>query len=155
MFDNIGRKIKVLAKVICWIGIIASIIAGIIYWAGIANLYKKSWIDVLIGLLIIVGGSLFSWIGSLTTYAIGEIAENTAAMLGRTKQVPTTNRVAEIRETKKPDQHPSGEAVGLCQMCGKTNVPVKYCKVNDGTWKFSGTLCKECQEKYNATPTDP
>ena len=30
MFDNIGGKIKAVAKVICWIGIITSIIIGFI-----------------------------------------------------------------------------------------------------------------------------
>lgn len=29
MFNNIGRKIKTLAKVLCWLGIIASVISGI------------------------------------------------------------------------------------------------------------------------------
>ena len=29
MFKNIGGKIKALAKVICWIGIIGSVLAGI------------------------------------------------------------------------------------------------------------------------------
>lgn len=27
MFNNIGRKIKTLAKVLCWLGIIASVIS--------------------------------------------------------------------------------------------------------------------------------
>ena len=29
MFDNIGDKIKTLAKVLCWIGIVISVIAAI------------------------------------------------------------------------------------------------------------------------------
>ena len=34
MWSNIGNKIKVLAKVICWIGIVLSVIAGIAVIAG-------------------------------------------------------------------------------------------------------------------------
>ncbi len=30
MFDNIGSKIKMLAKVICWVGIIMSCLSGLI-----------------------------------------------------------------------------------------------------------------------------
>ena len=77
MFDNIGGKIKGLAKVICWIGIIASCIGGIIYWVAASKLHA-GFVGFLAGLGIIVGGSLASWIGSFTTYALGELVENSA-----------------------------------------------------------------------------
>ena len=38
MFDNIGRKIKALASIISWIGIIASILIGIIVMASAEEL---------------------------------------------------------------------------------------------------------------------
>ena len=31
MFDHIGSKIKTFARVICWIGIVASIVCGIVF----------------------------------------------------------------------------------------------------------------------------
>ena len=70
MFDNIGSKIKTLAKVVCWIGIIGSIIAGI---AMIATLGE---VGVLSGLLTIVLGALLSWVGLFVLYGFGEMVEN-------------------------------------------------------------------------------
>ena len=68
MFTNVGRKIMDLASVVCWLGIIGSIITGIIMMA--AEL-------VLLGLLVAVAGSIGSWIGSWFTYGFGELLETT------------------------------------------------------------------------------
>ena len=70
MFDNIGSKIKTLAKVVCWIGIIGSIIAGIAMIATMGS------VGVLSGLLTIVLGTLLSWVGSFVLYGFGEMVEN-------------------------------------------------------------------------------
>ena len=70
MFDNIGSKIKTLAKVVCWIGIIGSIIAGIAMIATMGS------VGVLPGLLTIVLGALLSWVGSFVLYGFGEMVEN-------------------------------------------------------------------------------
>lgn len=70
MFVNIGAKIKMLAKVLCWIGIVASVIGGIAIMAGTGSS------GVLPGLLTIVLGTLFSWIGSFVLYGFGEMVEN-------------------------------------------------------------------------------
>ena len=65
MFDNIGGKIKTLAKVVCWIGIVASVILGLLS------------MNVITALLIMGIGSLSSWIGSFMTYGFGQLIENT------------------------------------------------------------------------------
>ena len=65
MFDNIGGKIKTLAKVVCWIGIVASVILGLLSR------------NVITALLFIGIGSLGSWIGSFMTYGFGQLIENT------------------------------------------------------------------------------
>ena len=64
MFHNIGEKIKTLAKVCTVIGIILSIISGIILMIDL---------NVWIGLLCIVGGCILSWIGSFLVYGFGEV----------------------------------------------------------------------------------
>ena len=71
MFENVGSEVKTLSRVVCWIGIIGSIIGGIAIMAQGENLF-------LVGILSAVLGSVFSWIGSLSLYAIGEAAENSA-----------------------------------------------------------------------------
>lgn len=73
MFDNIGEKIKTVAKVNCWIGIIAYAIIGIILLAENNN--------ELIGFSILILGPLFSWISSFITYGFGQLVENSDKLL--------------------------------------------------------------------------
>ena len=80
MFDNIGGKCKAIAKGLCWTGIILSclcglimIIAGFFSVGGSGSLYL-----VLYGFLVMIVGSVSSWLSSIGLYAIGEAAENSA-----------------------------------------------------------------------------
>lgn len=74
MFDNIGSKVKTLAKVLCWIGIIASIIGGLI----ILGTSRGVAAGVISGLAVIILGSILSWAGSFVLYAFGDAVENIA-----------------------------------------------------------------------------
>ncbi len=71
MFNNIGSRIKALAKVICWLGIIISVITGII---GIINGTEQS---IVSGVITIIFGPLASWLGSFFAYGFGQLIENT------------------------------------------------------------------------------
>ena len=74
MFDNIGNKIKGLAELICWIGILISvIIALILVFAGYSD---GDGLVLFLGIAIGVAGSLFSWIGSFAVYGFGELVQN-------------------------------------------------------------------------------
>ena len=91
MFNNIGRKIKTLAKVLCWLGIIASVISGIVMVltgvafnrASVVRGYSAT-VDselggaaaVVGGIVMMVVGSLVSWIGSFCMYGFGQLVEN-------------------------------------------------------------------------------
>jgi hypothetical protein len=69
MFDNIGGKIKAVAKGICWAGIISSCIAGIV-------LILMDEATIPAGLLVLIIGPLASWVGSFMTYGLGQLIEN-------------------------------------------------------------------------------
>lgn len=93
MFDNIGGKIKVVAQVVCWIGIITSVISGIVT-------FEES---VLLGFLIMIVGSFISWISSFTLYGFGELIEATCEtrdmtyeIIHRKGSVPGVNDVAPV-----------------------------------------------------------
>ncbi len=80
MWNNIGHKIKTLAKVICWIGIVLSVLSGIVLIAGGSTVRSYGYTyntgnTVLAGILVIVLGVLGSWLGSLTMYGFGELVE--------------------------------------------------------------------------------
>ena len=83
MFSNIGSKIKTLAKVICWLGIIASVAGGAVV---IATAYYATTEVVLLGIGIAVLGSLLSWIGSFFAYGFGQLIENTDAIRSNTQR---------------------------------------------------------------------
>lgn len=86
MWNNLGGKLKGLAKVVCWLGIILSLLTGILacvsgnstftfrynYGSGY-NLGQVS--GVLAGIIVIVVGCLASWIGAWTLYGLGEVVE--------------------------------------------------------------------------------
>ena len=74
MFDNIGEKIKTLAKVVCWVGIIASVIMGFV---AIDSTNDET--AGFFSLVLIAGlGSLGSWVGSFVLYGFGELVSNSA-----------------------------------------------------------------------------
>lgn len=82
MFTNIGGKIKTLATVICWLGIIASIIAGLISFSSVVHTGDEV---IIIGLLIMAAGSLLSWLGSMTLYGFGQLIERTEEIAENTR----------------------------------------------------------------------
>ena len=104
MFNNIGAKIKGLAKVLTWLGIIVSVIAGftVIFSGnllsgvlGSLNSYGGynsygynaprgvSGGMVAAGIAVMVFGSLFAWIGSFLLYGFGHLIENSDKIASR------------------------------------------------------------------------
>ncbi len=75
MFDRIGSKIKGLASIITVLGIIASVIISIPLFSLTDKTNNGVWL--LLGLVIMIGGSLLSWVGSLCLYGFGELIERT------------------------------------------------------------------------------
>lgn len=93
MFDNVGGKIKGLAKISCWIGIICSVIVGIVIVVIMKSIADKSGneshsIFVLIAAAVIAIGSFWSWLLSLGVYGFGELIENSRIIVENTSGVP-------------------------------------------------------------------
>lgn len=85
MFNNIGAKIKGMAKFFCWIGIIISFVAGIgqvSFGYGYGGL-------VALGIVTIVVGSIASWLGSLVMYGFGQLVDDVSALRNATGHTPT------------------------------------------------------------------
>lgn len=83
MFSNIGNKIRVLAKVICIIGMVLAGIVGLIImisgFAMLGNRYTTgAGVGLIIGGLVYAAiGALFSWIGSFVLYGYGQLILST------------------------------------------------------------------------------
>lgn len=75
MFDNIGSKIKGVAKAVAWINIILSVIAGIIlFFASFVN-FKSLWYFIFLSPVVIVVGCFMAWLSVIALYGFGELIE--------------------------------------------------------------------------------
>ena len=68
MFENIGKKIKGLASVVTWLGVLMSFVIGIIIFNSVDSGF--------LAFVIILGGSLISWISSFFLYGFGQLIDN-------------------------------------------------------------------------------
>lgn len=100
MFDNIGEKIQNLAIICTIIGIVASVIGAIVCWVILIG--EAAFVGFLIGLGVLAGGILLSWLNSFFMYGFGELIEKTsliarAAVLrgDSAKQAETTKKEVE------------------------------------------------------------
>ena len=133
MFDNIGSKIKAVAKVFTWLGIIASVVSGIVI---ITSLEPP------MGILVMIGGSLISWLSSLTLYGFGQLIEHTEHI---------ANNIAYSQIPKQDNMSISPEVINTCDCCGKTNIKTFECNITlkDGA-RRTGYLCQDCLTKCNS-----
>ena len=78
MFNNPGKKIKTLAKVLYWIIALGSLATAILFVA--ENSYWGLDIEIiLIAVAIVAGGYLAAFLSNLGLYAFGELVENSSA----------------------------------------------------------------------------
>ena len=71
MFDYVGVKMMTLAKVCAWIGIGASILCALI-------VMDEG--ELLMGVIIVVLGSLISWVSSLVLYGFGQLIDDVSVL---------------------------------------------------------------------------
>ena len=74
MFGNVGGKIKTVAKVFCWIGIVTFVIIGLVFIIQSQQGWSNGWM-LGYGIVFIIAGPLISWLGSILTYGFGELIE--------------------------------------------------------------------------------
>ena len=77
MYDNIGSKIKILAKATFLVEMIAAVIAGIVVMFGDME-------EPLLGLLIMVVGSIVAFVSTWTLYGYGELIDKTCEIARNT-----------------------------------------------------------------------
>ncbi len=95
-YKNIGRKIKMLAKIEFYIGIIFSILfSAIIFFAAIKSENVSLCITATI---ILIGGFLASWIGNFFIYGFGEIIDKLCEIENNTKSVEENKAVSQNEE---------------------------------------------------------
>lgn len=85
LFRNIGKKIKLLVKVIFWVGVAASTIAAIVYFVlALLPQYRPfSQSFAIDGIKCLIGGPISMWVFCAFLYAYGELVDNTSEIKDR------------------------------------------------------------------------
>lgn len=128
MFENSGKKVKVLAWIFFCLACIGSLVGGIIMWHNARDY------GFLLFLAFACGGFLSAWISSVVLYAIGEAADKSdlekkiddlaQRLQGTTEQ--SNSSVPASTNNRKPD---SESMHVVCPDCGaKNDVARVFCK---------------------------
>ena len=108
MFRNIGKKIKTLAKVLCWIGMIGGAVSGLTMIAlGVAGIglnissggsynFVTSAGLIILGIVLTVALPLLSWISTFMLYGFGEIVDSVSDLRQSNEEI--LNRVSNIAQ---------------------------------------------------------
>lgn len=160
MFDNIGSKIKTVATTIAILGIIGSIIIGSVMIKEANDSYYPSATETLSGWLVIIVGSLSSWVSSFTLYGFGQLIENTDIISSKyitnasDKAQSSSNGVKSSTNSNDTISYTNLDpCLGTCELCDKENVKVARCKIVDSMGRrYYYYLCADCMKEYNAVP---
>lgn len=141
MFKNIGGKIRVWAMFMCWVGIIVSVLVGgsfICYGIGLdpdrAIFMGDKTSGILTGVLILLAGSLASWIGSFVLYGFGQLVEKTEENNQYLCALVNAGEVSRDVYNDFFSKHPAAPSTTwVCKKCGTVN-------------PLSRASCKNCGE---------
>ena len=183
MFDNVGGKIKAFAEVIIWIGIICSIIGGII-------LITDG--NIGIGITVLFGGPIASLLFSFVLYGFGQLVENSDRLVSVNSQngsnsstdgktdnassnssADTSDEKLSVHKWRCPKCHymissfpcefcgyqsgnetPPDPRLGKCELCDREKVRVTECRIVDDWGTRYRKICADCMKKYNAEPEE-
>ena len=81
MFNNVGRKIKFFAEVVCYFGIALSLIGGI--WLIIKGADEYP-VLIIVGIGTLLFGGLWAWILSWFIYGFGELIDKATEIAANT-----------------------------------------------------------------------
>lgn len=108
MYNDVGKKIKGLMKTLLAIGIVLSVVGGIVVMAIDEDL-------IVVGLLVVIVGSLVSWIACIFAYAFGELVDKAC-------NIEKLLRLSQIEGGLPLEVDPApqvqAEKFIFCKMCG-------------------------------------
>lgn len=154
MYSNIGRKIKGVAVAGCILGIIASLIIGFLLISNSSNSNPTA----TMGWVILIVGSVSSWLGSFCLYGFGELIEKTSAnndvLLKIERELKIMNSKSHAQDDKNPikdevcmiaaRRNMESELQASAKMSSSQNVHVYRYPL-----KHYNGICPNCGSKFN------
>ena len=136
MFSHIGRKVRGLAVVLCAIGIVGSIGAGV-------ALYLTRILDLIPCIAIGIGGAVVSVLNAWVLYCIGDTHVKIERLENKLIPKPA---YAEYLAANAPVR-------GTCEICGRTTDLINA-KIEDQLGTRYRKVCRECFAANNCTERD-
>ncbi len=132
MYDNIGGKIKNLAKAIVIVEAIVSIIIGIVLMSTDEDL-------MLTGLLVMLCGPIIAWVSSWPVYGYGQLIENSDIIAEEYNRKNATYQKTVAKNTERKQSQQRKEVKAL----------IANPDVTDD--KFIDVVCPNCQAELSYT----
>lgn len=113
MFKNVSGKIKDFAAILCWIGIVLSVIIGIVVMAD----------NTMVGVAVATVGSLSAWIVSYLVYGFGELVENSKKTADNSETIKTylmgvaRNKAPEVKPQFSGSEKTDSNLKKVCPNC--------------------------------------
>ncbi len=145
MFDNIGEKLKKMAKVFCWIGIIGSVVLAISYFV----MSKNNDGFVLTGLIVLFVGCLVSWASNLALYGFGELIDRIISIdnkLGKKGSRIKDIVLSDSSKSNKSEKQLEEESGKPCQLCGIRTDKLVEAYISDHNGARKIYVCEECAQ---------
>ncbi len=149
MFDNVGKKIKVVAMVCFYVITIASIMMA--FASGLEELgynsgeYEKTFIPELFWPLFL-GGPLFALISSWLIYGFGILVEKAENEQNTEIKKPYTPPLIANSKTASGSFDETSR-IGKCQLCDKSVVAITYARIKDNMGTRYRYVCEDCFKK--------
>lgn len=127
MFDNIGRKIKILAIVVFVLEMLAGIIAGFTFGS------NTDWKEPFRAILIIIASPFLAWISAFVLYGFGQLVENSDKLVNNSnKLIHACDKKTNYENNQNSSQTSSTDErkFRYCDKCGKM---------------ISGEICPYCE----------
>ncbi len=118
MYKNIGKKIKVFAKVICFLVIGLSVVYGIIMLTVFAAKGMGVFSSILISILLIALFSLVAWVGSFSLYGLGQIIDNSDELVANSEKMLIILNSKHNVQNDSNKQVADGALNWTCSVCG-------------------------------------
>lgn len=137
MFKNIGKNLKNIAKILCIIGMVISVIYGIsiaflIVGAGSesTNIFKII-AALVLGIVLAAILCFLCWLGYATLYGFGKLIENSDKMLQNSERILM---LAQKNNSQEENQYvtPESNLTWTCSKCGySVSKDYTYCPFCD------------------------
>ena len=147
MYSNIGKKIQKLAKFSAILGMIASIAIG----ASIIQSADKGWYGMdetllVIGIAVIVIGSILSWVLSFVLYGFGRLVEN-SDIIARQYRRNSGN------ESIQPEEPAQPMSKTIRNVMDKSAIAAKA--IYDKSGEFIGNQAQKAQARRESAAQQP